>query len=339
MTPLPDLISLRAAVETVAEACAVARHVQRRLDDLREITKDDRSPVTVADFAVQALIAMQLRDRLGAILLVGEEHAAELRTDAHAAVRDAVTDAVRLVLPDVSTDDVLNAIDTGDHDGTADAWWTLDPVDGTKGFLRGQQYAIALGLVERGQVTLGVMGCPNLPASHDAPLDRPDDAGTMYCAARGLGAWELSPARADGAARRIRANAEESPAAFRICESVEAGHSKHDDAARIVSHLGGATTPVRLDSQCKYAVVARNQADAYLRLPTSATYVEKTWDHAAGSCIALEAGARVTDITGTPLDFGTGRRLEHNRGILCASAGLHERIIEAIEVLNIGAAV
>ncbi|MCA9295709.1 MAG: 3'(2'),5'-bisphosphate nucleotidase [Phycisphaerales bacterium] len=337
MTTLPELPALHIAVDTVAEACVVARHVQRHLDHIREITKDDRSPVTVADFAVQALIALRLRERLGTMLLVGEEHAAELRTDAHAAVRDAVTDAVRLVLPDVTTDDVLDAIDAGDHDGTAADYWTLDPVDGTKGFLRGQQYAIALGFIERRNVTLGVMGCPNLPASHHAPLDRADDAGTIYCAARGHGAYELAPGRADGTVRAIHAAPENAAAAFRICESVEAAHSRQDDSARIVSHLGGAATPVRLDSQCKYAVVARNQADAYLRLPTSATYVEKIWDHAAGSCIALEAGARVTDITGAALDFSTGRRLEHNRGIICASAGLHGRIIDAIDALNIGA--
>jgi 3'(2'), 5'-bisphosphate nucleotidase len=44
-----------------------------------------------------------------------------------------------------------------------DRYWTLDPIDGTKGFLRGDQYAIALALVEHGEVVLGVLGCPNLP--------------------------------------------------------------------------------------------------------------------------------------------------------------------------------
>jgi 3'(2'), 5'-bisphosphate nucleotidase len=95
----------------------------------------------------------------------------------------------------------------------------------------------------------------------------------------------------------------------------------------------------RLDSQCKYSVVARGQADAYLRMPSRKAYVEKIWDHAAGSLIAEEAGAVVTDITGTPLDFGQGRCLEANRGVVCAAGRAHPMIIRAIEELGIGAAV
>jgi 3'(2'), 5'-bisphosphate nucleotidase len=99
--------------------------------------------------------------------------------------------------------------------------------------------------------------------------------------------------------------------------------------------LGAASIPMRLDSQCKYALVARGQADAYLRLPTGKPYVEKIWDHAAGMIIAQEAGAIVTDIAGVPLDFGRGRRLEGNRGVVCAARGLHEPLIHAIERLGI----
>jgi 3'(2'), 5'-bisphosphate nucleotidase len=86
-------------------------------------------------------------------------------------------------------------------------------------------------------------------------------------------------------------------------------------------------------------VVARGQADIYLRIPTSKTYIEKIWDHAAGSIIATEAGAIVSDITGTPLDFTCGRTLSANRGIVCAVPAAHERIIEAIERLGMGAPV
>ena len=123
---------------------------------------------------------------------------------------------------------------------------------------------------------------------------------------------------------------------IRVCESVEAAHSKQSDTQRIIEALGGAGTPARLDSQCKYAIVARGQADAYLRMPTRKGYVEKIWDHAAGAIIATEAGAIVTDITGASLDFGHGRRLETNRGVVCAAADLHPRIIETIAELGIG---
>lgn len=332
---------LAAALASVSSSCVVARRVQRDLEQVQRITKDDKSPVTVADFAVQAVIAMLLRESLGGnTLIVGEEHTQVLRTTDQKPVLDAVVRAVQTIHPDASADDVLRAIDLCDHDATAEAYWTLDPVDGTKGFLRGQQYAIALALIERGEVTVGVMGCPNLPLDHAAPLDVADTAGCMYSATRDGGAFEHRITE-DRPIRRILAAKFTTARGIRACESVEAAHSKHDDVERVIELAGGKADGgaggARLDSQCKYAVVARGQADAYLRMPTKKGYVEKIWDHAAGMLIAQEAGAMVTDIAGAALDFSRGRTLQNNRGIVCAAAGLHPKLIDAIAQLGIGA--
>ncbi|MBT8486368.1 MAG: 3'(2'),5'-bisphosphate nucleotidase [Phycisphaerales bacterium] len=331
-----DPTDLAPVLRTVADAVVAARRVQQTLDAVVELTKDDRSPVTVADFAVQAIVSLDLHTLDPETRIVGEEHAAMLRDPAHTAMRDAVLDAVRTVRPDVTVEAMIDAIDRCDHDGTADGYWALDPVDGTKGFLRGQQYAIALGWIEAGVVVAGVMGCPNLPADHDGPLDAADRDGVLYAAVRGAGVREVPAGTPDAAGRPITTAAFSPGGTIRVCESVEAAHSKHSDVADIVETLGGSRAPVRLDSQCKYAVVARGQADAYLRLPTRRTYVEKIWDHAAGSLIATEAGAVVTDITGAPLDFTCGARLERNRGIVCAVPELHSGVITAIADLGIG---
>ncbi len=330
---------LSAALGAVRHACRVARAIQQDLAQVREITKDDRSPVTVADFAVQAIVAMAIHETGEAANIVGEEHTGELRRDEHAAVLEAVVAAVHTYRPGVSAEEVLDAIDTCNHDASADAYWALDPIDGTKGFLRGQQYAIALARIEDGRVVLGVMGCPNLPADFSQPFDEPDAHGTIYGAVHQGGAWELPADNPSAQRRPIAAATEPIGEGLRVCESVEKAHSKRSDAARIVEAFGGPAQAVRLDSQCKYAVVARGQADAYLRMPTSRTYVEKIWDHAAGSIIATEAGAVVTDITGAALDFTHGRQLETNRGVVCAVPHVHGQIIEAIDRLGIGATV
>ena len=83
--------------------------------------------------------------------------------------------------------------------------------------------------------------------------------------------------------------------------------------------LGINTTPLRMDSQAKYAVVARGEADIYLRLPTRADYREKIWDHAAGALIVAEAGGAVTDIHGRLLEFHHGRELIANRGVVVSN--------------------
>lgn len=326
---------LNSALNAVAEACSITRRVQSGLDEIRQLTKDDRSPVTVADFAAQAVVAMRLRDTLGAIALVGEESAADLRTQQAGELTRAITAAVQTVRPGIDNSAVLDAIDLGNHDASADRYWTLDPVDGTKGFLRRGQYAVSLALIENGEVTLGVLGCTNLSADFSRSFDDPDPEGCIYYATRGGGCWYLPATAIDAAPERIHAAGEVALDALRVCESVEAAHSKQDDTVRILEHLHATSKPARLDSQCKYAVVGRGQADAYLRLPTRAGYVEKIWDHAAGMLVAEEAGAVVTDITGKRLDFSRGATLDANRGVVCAAQGIHAQIIAAITALGI----
>jgi 3'(2'), 5'-bisphosphate nucleotidase len=89
-----------------------------------------------------------------------------------------------------------------------------------------------------------------------------------------------------------------------------------------------------MDSQAKYGILARGEVTLYLRVPSSAEpgYTENIWDHAAGSIIAEEAGGRVTDISGRPLDFSSGIKMEKNRGVLVSNGILHEVVLKALEM-------
>ena len=323
---------LQAALQAVSDACVITRQVQAGSQDIAQMSKDDRSPVTVADFAAQALIARRLQQALGHVVMVGEEDSAALRA-AEPSLRNAVVEALRPQWEDIREGDVFEAIDAGGHDASADAYWTLDPIDGTKGFLRGGQYAVSLAYIEQGRVTIGVLGCPNLSADLDRPFDDPDPHGLICYAAAGQGSW--SRAADDSQVQPLALHAGTAiPDSVRLCESVESGHGKQDFNARLVAYLGGHSAPARLDSQAKYAVVARGQADAYVRIPSRAGYVEKIWDHAPGLLLATEAGAIVSDSRGAALDFSTGRELSRNHGIVCAAAPLHPRIIAAIRELG-----
>jgi len=328
--------ALKAAQHAVAEASVVCRLVQKDLERIRAITKDDRSPVTVADFASQAVICHRLTEALGPIRMVGEEDSASLRQPENADRLREVVEAVHAVWPDATTDDVLSAIDIGNDDGSGRSFWTLDPIDGTKGFLRGQQYAVSLAWIDHEHVALGVLGCPNLSADFSRPFDDPDPHGTMYSAYGGAGVYEQRADKPDDPGVHIRLLEREGGQAPRMCESVEAAHSKHTATAQIMERIApGGYESLRLDSQCKYAVVARGQADAYLRMPTRVGYQEKIWDHAAGSIIATEAGCPVSDILDVGLDFSQGSTLKRNKGIVCAAPRLHGTIIEAIGALGL----
>ncbi|KAG9838325.1 3'-phosphoadenosine 5'-phosphatase, partial [Aureobasidium melanogenum] len=115
-----------------------------------------------------------------------------------------------------------------------------------------------------------------------------------------------------------------------FCESVEAAHSAHGDQAQIASKLGITKPSVRMDSQAKYASIARGAGDIYLRLPVKKDYQEKIWDHAAGDLIVREAGGEVTDAQGKRLDFSVGRTLKNNKGVVAAPKAIHAKVLEAV---------
>lgn len=315
------------------------------------LNKDDKSPVTIGDFGAQALIIQAIKSVFPDDEIVGEEEASELRQDEK--LRSQIWELVnntRLSDPETekiiggpipSVEAMLDAIDAGNSAGGAKGRiWALDPIDGTKGFLRGGQYAVCLGLMVDGDVKVGVLGCPNLPVDDTVQLtgteganqDDSEGKGVLISAAQGQGAQ--SRALTTGAlaeAKPIKMRGITNPEEATFCESVEAGHSSHDDQSKIAKKLGITKPSVRMDSQAKYASIARGAGDIYLRLPVSATYVEKIWDHAAGDLIVREAGGEVTDAVGRRLDFSKGRTLAENKGVVAAPKDLHPRVLEVVK--------
>lgn len=314
------------AIDAVRKACRLCQSVQAALVSEETMAKKDKSPVTVADFGAQAVVIAEILDAFPNEKIVGEEDASDLRTPAGAAIKDKVVRHVTTSRPDLNEEQILSAIDHGTYTGGATGrHWTLDPIDGTKGFLRGEQYAVALALIENGKIMLGVLGCPNLPIDADQPNG---DKGCLFIAVKGEGAVMRPIDDATETAISVTKVADVTQASF--CESVESGHSSHGHAALIAEQLGVTAPPYRIDSQCKYAAVARGDASIYLRLPTRADYEEKIWDHAAGWMVVTEAGGKVTDVRGEPLDFSLGRTLSHNKGVVATNGKLHEEVIAVV---------
>jgi len=274
------------------------------------------------------VVAQTLAEHLPGDLLVGEEDAALLRAADAAPLRARVAQAVAAALQHVVAEsEVLDWLDRGNAAGDTARYWTLDPIDGTKGFLRGGQYAIALALIEGGEVAAAALGCPAYEVAGTAP-------GLLLLATRGGGTVEL--ALDPAAVPRPLSRARDHAAAIRFCESVESGHSDQDQSARIAADLGITAPPLRMDSQAKYAAVARGDADVYMRLPTRADYREKIWDHAAGMLVLQQAGGVVTDVDGKPLDFRHGRTLAMNRGVLASRGFDHARLVAAVQEVLAG---
>lgn len=315
---------LEAALQAVRQASLLCQSVQTRLKT-ELIRKDDRSPVTVADFGSQAIICRVLGEAFPDDPVIAEEDSTVLTQPDNSHILEQVIAEVRKVLPDADSCDVPDWIDRGNASEYTRRFWTLDPIDGTKGFLRGDQYAVALALIVDGELAVAALACPKLDSS--------GTTGSIFSAIRGQGAY-ASPVDDISARKPISVSPVADPREARFCESVESEHSSHGQASALAEQLGIRRDPYRIDSQAKYAVVARGDAEIYLRLTRHTGYVENIWDHAAGALVIEEAGGRVTDLNGNNLDFTHGPRLKENIGIVASNGRFHEEVVEALEKIQ-----
>lgn len=307
------------ALQAVRTGAALARSVQHQYGGESEL-KADRSPVTLADYAVQALVARQLKHTFPQATLVAEEESNQVGD------LEALTDFLRPYWPEVSPAQIPESISRGAGEPNG-RFWTLDPVDGTKGYLRGEQYAVAIALVEDGQVVLGALGCPNLNAQAQVDLG---GKGAVALAVRGAGAW-IEPL-SGGTAARLHVSTVEQTTQARLLRSAAAEHTNLAQLDDIQRRLNTAVEPVLMDSQAKYLMLAAGKAELIYRLltPTRPDYREYIWDQAAGSLLVQEAGGQVTDLDSRPLDFSAGRRLTRNRGVLASNGRLHAAALQAM---------
>ncbi len=283
------------------------------------LKKADMSPVTIADFASQSIICRSLAQAFPNDPIIAEEDAAFLQQPAASAVLEQVCQ----LIPQATPANVLDWVGQGNGQ-IASRYWTLDPIDGTKGFLRGDQYAIALALVEQGEVKLGVMACPALSLNQQTP------PGVLFVAVRGQGTNMMSLQGTQ--ARPIQVN--HSDDIRRLCriESVESAHSDRAVQLALDRILGWTQPPKSMDSQAKYGMVAKGEADLYLRIPLPhlSACRENIWDHATGAILVEEAGGKVSDLAGKPLDFSVSSQLINNSGIVASNGLVHEAVLAAI---------
>ncbi len=316
------------ALQAVSAAAQLCEQVRRSQSSLA-IAKPDRSPVTIADFGAQAIICQALAAAFPEDPVVGEEDSSLLQQPEMADRLAQVTHYVKSQVSSATPELVIAWIDRG-NGKVSKRYWTLDPIDGTKGYVRGDQYAIALALVEEGEVKLGVLGCPALPLD----LERPDiNIGTIFVGVRTQGTTMTS--LSGGQSNLIRVAKSDRLESRRLVESVESSHGNITLQAAVAREVGLDLPSLHIDSMAKYGLVARGEAALYIRLPfpLSSPQRENIWDHAAGAIVVEEAGGRVTDMHGHPLDFSCGSTLNNNQGIIATNGEIHEAVLAAVSKL------
>ncbi|GMI91506.1 hypothetical protein like AT4G05090 [Hibiscus trionum] len=361
---------LAAAVEVVESACRLCVDVQRSLfsNEGQIVEKKDLTPVTVADFGVQALVSLELSKLFPSIPLVAEEDSGFLQSNNLVdPVVSAVSDKRSIDEESLSRDDVLEAIDRGGRNafatGTKPAtYWILDPIDGTRGFVKGSPalYVVGLSLVVEGDIVLGVMGCPNwvVDPSYKSTTDAQGyknsspGYGIIMIAHVGCGTWTKRLKSMLDFSTKISSDWTRcfvdgcclvSDARFCIPESQTweslplsvlykariDDDNIGDNEIRLLSAFCG--------SLCKYIMVASGRASVFF-LRARSEKVIRVWDHAVGMICVHEAGGKVTDWKGSELDLAADqierRSIYPAGGILVTNGKIHNQILEMISSIS-----
>ena len=205
-------------------------------------SKRDSSPVTEADRAAELIILAALARAAPGVPVIAEEEVAAGRIPAH-----------------------------------GDTYFLVDPLDGTKEFVRGGiDYTVNIGLIEHGSPTLGVVYAPATRRLH--------------------GGWTGSGAWVDEGQGRTAIQTR------RRGEQMTAVASKSHLNQATIDYLReavGMCDYVAVGSSLKFCILAEGKADIYPRAsPTS------EWDTAAGHAVLAAAGGQVTTWEGAPFVYG-----------------------------------
>ncbi|SPQ20666.1 03ee65f5-235a-4656-9d16-459c35188747 [Thermothielavioides terrestris] len=313
------------------------------------LVKDDLSPVTVADFAIQAFLTRTLRRAFPQDGFVGEESADQLRQNPKlrsrvlAIVADSAGDAALFR----DEDDLCDVIDSCTVLTPAAAGprriWVFDPIDGTKTFIRREQYAINIALLEGARQVLSVVACPLLSADATAPVTDgsvdPTGRGCILYAVRGHGAY-VRPLLGGGApdsqagTRRLprHADAVTSPAGLRSVTCWALLDSGVDEVHKDVAEALRVPFPGcdLLGWVPRWAVMALGAANMTVWVYKKRDRYAKIWDHAGAMLLFEEVGGLVTDVHGKEIDLAAGRKLKANFGFVAAPKSVHHLVLQAV---------
>jgi 3'(2'), 5'-bisphosphate nucleotidase len=239
--------------DAAREAGEAILEIVRRGFDVE--SKHDTSPVTEADRAAELVILAALARAAPGVPVIAEEEVAAGRIPAH-----------------------------------DDTYFLVDPLDGTKEFVRGgDDYTVNIGLIERGSPSLGVVFAPA--------------TGRLHGGCVGEGAW-----LDEGSGRTPIKTRARRPEVTAVASKSHLNQATLDYLTAAV----GRCDYVSIGSSLKFCIVAEGRADIYPRAaPTS------EWDTAAGHAVLLAAGGLVDGPDGSSL--GYGKRAFLNRAFVATS--------------------
>jgi 3'(2'), 5'-bisphosphate nucleotidase len=187
--------------------------------------------------------------------------------------------------------------------------WIVDPLDGTNGFIDGNgDFAVQIGLVENGECVVGIVY---------VPLTR-----VLYRAVLGGGTWIERPQHA---AERIRVSDRQTFETMRLAASRSHRSPRMN---KVVERFGFREEVQRGSVGIKVGLLVEQRCDVYIHLSPRT----KQWDTCAPQLILTEAGGRLTDLFGQPLNYNVPD-VNNRNGLVASNRVSHDLIIETLAPL------
>lgn len=263
--------------------------------------KKDRSPATVADYSSQIYILNRLREEFPEDQVIAEESETGLIDD-HSCnqINECFT---QLDIANIT--DFKNLLNYRGQRSSRQ--WTIDPIDGTKGFMKGLKYAIGIGLMVNSDTKICVISVPEYKKNGLA----------IFVAEQGQGA-KASYEGKDF--ETIHVSDQNNLKKARLCQSL------HYDLPWVTQFADklGIEKRIKMDSMAKFCLVADGSYDLYLK-PIMG-FRAFTWDYGPGDLLVREAGGKVTDLDEERLTFEGEKCILKAPGIITSNGALHDEV-------------
>jgi 3'(2'), 5'-bisphosphate nucleotidase len=271
----------------------------------KTIEKKDHSPVTLADYASQIFINHNLKYNFSSDQLIAEEHLEGLTDKQEEIIQKCFQD---VNIPIKKFESNLNY-----QGNLSNRQWTIDPIDGTKGFIANLSYSIGIGFLVNSEPSVCAIGAPNYNKKGLA----------VFRAEQGEGA---EASYAEEKFIPVKTSSQSDIKKSRVCISL---HNASDATLDFLTKIGiKKKNQCAIDGMGKFCMVADATADFYIHLNRNVMY---SWDFCPGDLLIRESGGNSSDIFGNRLKFKERNCIITAAGYLFSNNELPKKLFPLIK--------
>ncbi|MFX1498401.1 MAG: inositol monophosphatase family protein [Promethearchaeota archaeon] len=280
-----------------------------RMEGFESFLKDDDSPVTLADYASQLYIINMLKEKFPKDQIIAEEKF-------HAYLNKATQDVIKRCYKSLSLDLIEDIEIVLNYRGAlSPRQWTIDPIDGTKGFQEKLTYAVGIGFMFDSEIVAAAIGIPNYNEKGKAIFIAEKEKGTKA-------------SYGDEKFYSVHVSTQENIELAQMCRSL------HYDKPWVMefANLAKIEKFFQIDSMAKFCMISDGTADLYIKpLDKERSY---SWDFLPGTLIVEEAGGIVSDLRGKDVKFKDEKCVTTSPGLIVSNGILHEKILKYIKKIS-----